>query len=347
MSTPVKIRSEELSPFLTALFTHAGLSRRHSIVVVDQLVTASIRGTDTHGIVLVERYINDLLDGKISTRPAIRMVRQSPSTALIDGGFGAGQYVAAHATKIAISKASRNGVGAVSVVNVSHCGSLAYYAMMICAKKMAGVVFTNSDALAAPMGGKKRIFGTNPFCFAFPFDEYPLILDAATTLGAGMKVVLASKEGKSIPAGWAIDRQGSPTTDPKEALEGALLPFGGHKGYGIMLMAEIFSAVLSGGYLSTEIPSGRDAQGGFYVQALDIRKMRTYSSYLRDVGRLVEATRGSVPSGGAERVHVPGELEANATIKRRKEGIPVDRLTWEFFLKISRDFGLQSPSPVK
>ena len=335
-----RVGSEALRSFLTRCFVKAGLKKPHADAVVDQLIAASLRGVDTHGVVLTERYIDAIGSGEIKTNPKIRRLKANNATEILDGDFGAGQYVAARATKDAIALASKNGIGSVWVVNMSHCAMLAQYGMMITEKKMAALLFTNSNAGVAPLGGRDKVFGTNPICFAFPHPLFPIAFDGATSAAAGMKIQLARMEGKQIPEGWAVDAEGNPTTDPAKV--SALLPFGGHKGYALMLMVEIFSSALSGGRLSRELKFG-NSQGGLYVQAIDIKRNRRYKDYIEDVGRLTEMIKASAHPGGEDKVLLPGEMEYLTSERRKRDGIPIYKETWRSLSGIAARFGIELP----
>jgi LDH2 family malate/lactate/ureidoglycolate dehydrogenase len=342
----LKVRSEELRFFVKKVFVKAGLKEEHAEEVANHLVLANLRGVDSHGVVRVQYYIDGIKAGYINKEPKIRLLRDNPSTALIDGDFCIGQYIARKATELAIEKAKENGIGAVSLVNLSHCGMLAYYGLLIASKKMAGIVFTNGPALVTPWGGSERVFGTNPLCFAFPYNKEPIILDMATTVVAGMKILIAARDGKKIPLGWALDKYGKPTTNPKEAIEGALLPFGEYKGYGIMFMGEIYSAILSGSPQSYEIKLTPYTQGGFYVQALNIESIRNYDDYLKEINKLVKKVKSVKPWKEQEEVYLPGELESRTAKKREKEGIPIDENTWKPLLKIAKEFEVEPPKTL-
>jgi LDH2 family malate/lactate/ureidoglycolate dehydrogenase len=332
--------SESIGRFLRSAFTKVGLTRPQTEAVVDLLITTSLRGVDTHGIVLAERYLEGIMTGEINKRPKPRVLRSSKSVATIDGDRGLGAFVATQATKLAIRKAKQTGIGAVSVVNMSHCGALSYYGLLVAREKMAGIAFTNSSRLAAPWGGSSRVFGTNPLCFAFPDGRGSVVFDIATTIGAGQKVVLSIRDHKPIPAGWALDDKGRPTTDPRLAMEGVLLPFGAHKGYGLMFTSEIYSAVLGGGLLSVDI-SSRYRQGGFYIQATDIGAFRDYGSYLEDMRRLTRLIRTSKVAEGFSKVFLPGEPELIKKAERLRDGIPVDGETWEYFGRLAERLKLE------
>jgi ureidoglycolate dehydrogenase (NAD+) len=333
------VKEDALRGFLTECFIKGSLKKAHAKAVVDQMMTSSLRGIDTHGAVLTERYLNAIKDGSINTNPKVRKLRGVGGLAVIDGDFAAGQYSAEVATKEAISLASKHGIGAVWVVNMAHCAMLAMYGIMIAKKKMAGTLYTNSNAGAVPLGGTEKVFGTNPFCFSFPYRRFPIVFDGATTAAAGMKIQLAAMEHKPIPAGWAVDEEGRPTTDPNKV--GALLPFGGHKGYSLMFMVEMFSAVLAGGDLSRELKY-RDAQGGLYVQAIDIGKLRDSHAYSKQLDRLVSYIKASEKPGG-EKVYLPGEIEYLTSERRLKEGIPLHKDIWRSLTKISKDLGVALP----
>ncbi len=338
-----KVSSVEIDQFLRKAFSSVGLTKTQTDSVVDLLVTTSLRGVDTHGIVLAERYIEGIRSGEINKRPRPKVLRSSKSVAVVDGDSGLGAFVATQATRLAIGKARKTGIGAVSLVNLTHCGALSYYGLMVAREKMAAMAFTNSSHLAAPWGGSSRVFGTNPLCYAFPDGGDGVVFDIATTAGAGQKVVIAIRDGKTIPAGWALDREGRPTTDPSRAMEGVLLPFGGHKGYGLMFASEFYSALLGGGVLSYA-GEGRYFQGGFFIQATDIGAFRDYSGYLRDMKRLTRRIHGSRIAEGFEKVYLPGEPEVETRATRLREGIPVDTETWDYFNSLSSKLGI---SPLR
>ena len=342
MRAPVKVMSEDLSRFLSAIFDRIGLPAEQSRVVVEQMIVTSLRGVDTHGIALFERVVQGIKEKQINIRPKIRLLRNNPSVALMDGDFGSGQYTAKKATALAIKKAAKSGIGAVSLTNLGHCGALSFYGLLITAKKMSGMIFTNSSPLSAPWGGTTPIFGTNPLCFVFPYRRTPIILDIATTTVAGMKLVLAAKDHTPIPMGWALDSEGRPTTDPNEALKGVLLQFGGYKGYGLMLMVELAVSIMSGGRPSYEVGQ-RYQQGGFYVQAIDIGAIRNYDEYLSDLDKLVSKIKSSKLAEGYGKIYLPGEPELITAEKRTREGIPVDPETWAYFTRIAEEYGITPP----
>jgi ureidoglycolate dehydrogenase (NAD+) len=337
-----KVEADVLRSFLIEVYASCGLKKAHADAVVNQTMTASLRGVDTHGVVLTERYVKAIKSGEIKREPQIKVLRRAGATELLDGDFGVGQFLATRATRDAAAGATKYGIGSCSVINMSHCAMLAYYGLMLAERKMTGLLFTNSNAGAAPLGGREKVFGTNPLCFAIPYRKFPIVFDAATTAAAGMKIALARMEGKQIPLGWALDTKGNPTTDPAQA--SMMLPFGGHKGYALMFMVEVYAAVLSGGQQSLGLMP-RDAQGGLYVQAIDIKKIRSYKRFLDDMDRLADAIKGSAAPGGDE-VYLPGEIEHITTERRLKEGIPLHTETWESFGRVAGDLNIDAPKLI-
>jgi ureidoglycolate dehydrogenase (NAD+) len=340
------IDAKSLRTFLSKCFASAGLQKAHADAVVDQMVSADLRGVDTHGMILLDRYVNAIKSGEINTKPKIRRLKVNGATETMDGDYGAGQYVAMRATKDAIALASKNGVGSVWAVNVSHVAMLAQYAIMIADRKMAGLLFTNSNAGVAPLGGREKVFGTNPISYSFPYSKYPIAFDGATSGAAGMKIELYRMQGKPIPEGWAVDTEGKPTTDPTKV--GALLPFGGHKGYALMFMVEMFSSVVSGGLMSRELKH-KNSQGGLYVQAIDIKHNRSYKEYSADLDRLVGMIKASATPGSDQKVFLPGEIEFLTSERRKTEGIPVLKENWKSLVRIGTGYGIDLPklSPPK
>jgi LDH2 family malate/lactate/ureidoglycolate dehydrogenase len=335
------VREDNMRRFLDDAFGESGLGKKYRSCVVDQLVVSSLRGVDTHGVILAERYIDGIREGILNRSPRIRTVRDSPGVSVIDGDDGPGQYVATAALKMAADKADESGIGAVFAVNLGHVGALSYYGLLLAERKMAGMVFVNADPSAPAWGGATPLFGTNPLCLSFPSSGAPIVLDIATTVVAGQKIALAAKSHKKIPKGWALDQSGAPTTDPEEALKGSMLPFGGHKGYGIMLAIEIYCAIMSGGlpgYQSKDSVGYK--QGGFYIQAIKVGALRPYREYLGALRGLEDAIKSSKLMPGYEGVYLPGEIEARTFERRKAEGIPVNHRTMSYFDALADELGI-------
>ncbi len=235
-----------LKEFCTQLLQKLGVPHQEAEVTADTLVSANLRGVDTHGVMRMTYYTAKLRSGVIKPKVDLTPIRETIATALLDGHDGIGQVISHRAMQIAIRKAKEAGIAYVSVRNSNHLGACAYYSMMALPHDMIGFVFTNASPRLAPTGGTERLFGNNPWSIAVPAGrQLPVVLDMANSVVAAGKIRVLQKEGKPIPEGWALDVDGVPTTDPEKALKGILLAIGGYKGYGITLIVDLLTGVLA------------------------------------------------------------------------------------------------------
>src|SRR5438552_6935906 len=243
-----------LHEFCARVLRHLGVPEGEARLAADVLSAADRRGIDSHGVARLRTYYDLLSVGRINPRPVPRVVRETASTATLDGDNGLGLVVGPRANAMAMDKADGAGTGWVGVCNTNHFGIAGYYVMKAVERDMIGWAMTNSSKGVAPLWGGERMLGTNPIAIGFPAGaEPPIVLDMATCTVAYGKIEMALREGAPIPLGWAIDRDGYPTTDPRAMIEGgALVPLGsdrehgGHKGYGLALAVDVLSAVLPG-----------------------------------------------------------------------------------------------------
>ena len=302
----------KLHRYITDIFINTGLSKEHAEIVADNLITAEMRNVRSHGLVQVGHYVDLYKRGVYNAVPDVKIIREDESTALIDADRGPGAPVGKYAMNIAIEKAKKNGIAAVSVKNATHFGMAAYYAMDAAIDDLIGLAFTNTPPLVAPYSGYKKEIGTNPFCAAFPSGSgRPVIFDAATSQAAYNKIFFARKEGNRIPFGWAVDGNGNATDDPASVIDGgALLPYGGYKGYGLAFVLELLTGILSG---STVDETGRSGipeldSIGFLFVAIDVSRFIDIGLFKSAVdsfaGRLL-----SSPQSGDDRIYIPGEKE--------------------------------------
>lgn len=319
----------------------AGASNAHSEIASDHLVAANLRGVDSHGVSRIPYYIDGVKKGEVNVQPKIKIVKDFRSMALIDADYALGQIPCKMAAEIAMEKAKKYGIGVVGVRKTSHVGMLSYYGAMIANKKMAGLVFTNSPPFMAAHQGRSAVLGTNPICASFPRGDRkpPIVLDMATSLTAVFKIQVAADRGLSIPIGWALDNKGKPTTDAKAARAGALLPFGGHKGFGLAVVGELFSAVLVGGTLDVNVKPGFHTDGGLYLQAIDISHFRGIRDYFRDVGKMVKSIKQSGGPGGRE-ILLPGERADATMYDRLRNGIPLAEDVCRKLECVSKDYAV-------
>ena len=333
--------AQDLQEFARSAFTKVGVNEAHAEIVAHHLVQANLRGVDSHGVARIPYYIKGIKSGEVNTNPKIRTVVDKKATALVDGDFALGQVVGKYATELAIKKAAEFGIGVVGVRRTSHVGMLAYYGMMIAERRMIGQVFTNSPPFMAAWGGKKPIFGTNPICITFPRNgRGPIVLDMATSESAAFKIMSAASRGESIPEGWAVDKHGNPTRNPSEALEGALLPFGGYKGYGLAVAVELLSSVLMGAEWSSKVKVAYYTEGGQYVQALDVSHFRPFEEYLRDLEEVVKNIKTSGREETKDEIYLPGEKEAIISVERSIHGIPIDDNLKKELTKVSEELNI-------
>jgi LDH2 family malate/lactate/ureidoglycolate dehydrogenase len=344
---PRKVPLAELSAFANSVFIAVGASKENAQAVTAHLVDASLRGVDSHGVVRIPVYVQGVLEGGINPAAAPVIVKETGTSALIDGQGGFGQVAASAATKMVAIKAKKNGLSVVGVRNLNHVGTLAYYGRVLAESGFIARAYTSGFPRAAPWGGRGKVFGTNPLCFAFPArDQNPIIVDIATTAVAAYKIMLAEKTGDSIPNDWAVDVDGSPTTNPKRALEGALLPMARHKGYGLALSVEIMSRVLVAGppyALSRDVAY---TQGGFFIEATSIDAFVSADEYYRGIDELVNRIRRSPLARGYDRIYLPGEPETLVRELRLKEGIPIEDSLWESFCRLAEKLSVRAPSSM-
>jgi LDH2 family malate/lactate/ureidoglycolate dehydrogenase len=340
----VKISAKQAQDFCTECFEKFGVPKDNAENIADNLVMANLRGVDSHGIIRIPFYIDGIRKGFVQRSSDIRTVEESASIALLDGGNGLGIPVATKATALAIDKAKSTGVGVVGVRNLGHVGMLAYYIKKVVANDFIGFACVNAPAVMIPWGGRENIFGTNPLSVGFPMDkDNPIILDMATSGIARFKINVAARRGNKIPEGVALDKDGKPTTDAKEALEGFLLPFGGYKGYGLVLAVEMLASALLGARQGKYIEKHASTQGGFFITVIDIRRLRDYEEYKKDISHLIGNVKSCPPMDGFTEVLVPGEIEDREAEKRIKDGIPIEDATWQELIKVAKELNVKPP----
>ena len=345
---------ERLHEFCRRVFVHFSVPEADAQRAADVLTAADLRGIDSHGVARLHSYFEMLSLGRINPRPNVRVVRETSSTATVDGDNGLGLVVGPKANAIAMDKADAAGSGWVSVCHTDHYGIASYYVLQALARDLIGWAMTNSTKLVAPLWGAERMLGTNPIAIAFPGKEEPaIVIDLATTAAAYGKVEMAMRHQKPIPDGWAIDRHGRPTTDPQGMIEGgALLPLGserergGHKGYALAMMVDVLCAVLSGANwgpftppftLRQEIPRRSVGKGiGHFFGALRIDGFIDPDEFKRQIDDLIRTFRATKPAPGTGGPLIPGDPEREAEKTRVKQGIPLVMPVIEDLRDISR-----------
>lgn len=338
--TAVVVQAEELVTFCRETLLRAGLDPPGAEIVARSLVEADLRGIFTHGVVRLWLYERRTRAGLIQPSPAMRLTRTGPATAILHGGHGAGQVVGSRAMAEAITLARETGVGCVAATESNHFGIAAYFSMQALPHDMIGLAVSHSDSLMAPYAAAKAFLGSNPMSVAVPTgDEEPMVLDMATTVACMGKVMSAKAKGEPIPLGWAIDAAGKPTTDPEQALEGALLPIGTYKGYGLALVIEVFSALLAGSPFGPHVPIPfkiAEIQNlGHFFAALDLRRFLDPAVFKARMDQMIREIKAFPRAPGFAEILVAGEPEARCRKARLRDGIP---LTPEA-VHVLRDYG--------
>lgn len=362
--TGQRVGAEQLQQFCLEVFERVGVDAEDARITAEVLVAADVRGIASHGVAHLRRYVDGLRAGTISAQPAERVVIETMTTATIDAGAGLGPPVSQRAMRKAIAKADEAGVGFVAVRNSNHYGIAGYYAMLALAQDCIGLALTNASPRVVPTFGRRALFGTNPIAVAIPAaDERPLVLDMATSTVAQGKLEIADQLDKPIPLGWAVDSDGRPTTDARRALDelkrgagAGLLPLGGagelmggHKGYGLALVVEVLSAVLSGAAFATATyPRTREghplpANLGHFFGAWRIDGFRPAHEFKADVDALQRLLKSSPPAEGAQRIYLPGEKEFEAEAHHRRTGVALNPVVAGELRSLASELGVAVP----
>ena len=331
----------QLVTFVAAILTRLGVRPEDARVVGEVLVAADRRGVESHGVSrLGAYYVERLRDGTMLPAPEIGVARETPTTIVLDAGNGLGHPASERAMRAVIEKAKRVGVAFGAVRNSNHYGIAGYYAMLALESDLIGMSSTNSIRYGAATYGRDLMLGTNPWAYAIPAcEEPPFVLDFATTTVARGKLEVFERKEKPLPAGWALDAEGAETTDPARGLLGALLPLGGagiegggHKGYGLGLLADIMCGVLSGGAFGDGLPLPTDTpQPGkisHFFGAIDPGAFRDLAAFKTDMDRELRAFKTSGRAPGQDRIYVAGEIEHERTLRSEREGVRVHRKSW-------------------
>ena len=349
----------ELQNFVFAVFKAMGCPEEEASTATEALISADLRGIDSHGVARLSGYVRLWEAGRIVSKPDIRIIHESPSTAVVDGGSGLGLVVAPFAMKVAIEKAKVAGTGWVSVQNSNHFGIAAYHAMMALDNGMIGMAMTNASALVAPTFSSERLLGTNPICVAIPAGEEPaFVADFATTTAANGKLEILQRKNLEAPVGWIQDEQGFPVTDAHALKKGgALVPLGGdrehgsHKGYALGAIVDIFSAVLSGANYGpwvppfpayVPMPENQPGKGlGHFLGAMRIDAFRTEEDFRKNMDQWIRRFRSSKPVQGQRQVLIPGDPEREMEKDRLVSGIPLLSSVWEDLRRTGEKFNIK------
>jgi LDH2 family malate/lactate/ureidoglycolate dehydrogenase len=328
-------RAEDIKDYSVRFFIRHGVPEENARIAAEILVSADMRGVDSHGVIRLDTYYGSRLRaGLIDPKTPLTVLRETPTSLALDAGAGLGQVAGFHAMERCIEKAKQVGMAMVTVRNSNHYGIAGYYAMMALRHNMIGISFTNSQPLVAPTYGRTAILGTNPIAVAAPAGHNrPYVLDMATSIVPIGRVTVYQKAQKPIPDGWGIDKDGLITTDPNAVLKGgALLALGGsdimrgYKGYGLSLLVDIFSGILSGASFGKHVGhpnEGKPADVGHFFAAIQVEAFRDIADFTRDMDALLDELKNAPKAAGQERIYIHGEKEFELYEHYAKEGVPL------------------------
>ncbi len=332
---------QQLFQFTRSVFLKIGCSDDHAETAARSLLSADLRGVDSHGVARLSGYVRLWDVKRVNARPEIKIIHETPSTAVVDGDSGLGLVVAPFAMRVAIEKARLAGTGWVSVQNSNHFGIAGHHAMMALEEDMIGIAMTNASPLVAPTFSTDKMLGTNPICVAAPAGEEPaFVADLATTTAANGKLEILQRLNKETPTGWVQDRDGHGSTDPGILKKGgALLPLGGdrehgsHKGYALGAVVDIFSALLSGANYApwvppfpayVPLPAQKPGKGiGHFFGAMRIDAFRPADEFKQHMDHWINGFRSCKPIPGQDRILIPGDPEREMEAERKLNGIPL------------------------
>jgi uncharacterized oxidoreductase len=329
-------KAEPLTRGIEAIALAGGSEPAEAKLVAENLVTANLTGHDSHGIGMMPRYVEALLEGGLHPNRKVEVKLDGGALLALDGGAGYGQSIGLQATRMAIERAQKHGVSITALGNSHHLGRIGHWAEMAVAQGLVSLHFVNVQSFArvAPFAGADRRFGTNPVCIGIPLPgDKPFVLDMATSAVAQGKLRVAHNKRAKIPHGWLIDDQGNPTDDPRWGVLaplGAMTCFGEHKGYGLAVACELLGGALTGGGVTDyDNKTQRRVLNGMLSIVIDPARLGTQAAYAKDAKSFLAWLRSSRPAPGHDRVRIAGEPEREYRAQREREGVPVDEETWK------------------
>ena len=342
----IRVAWELLQEFTKEVFIRVGLPPKDAEIEAEVLVWANLRGVDSHGVLRIPHYIRRVETGHMNPRPNIQVRKETPATLLIDADGAFGPVVTTFAMVRVMEKAKEVGIGWGLIRDTTHQGAMGYYPLIAAKEDMAGIALVCSPPNMTPYGARAAGVHNSPIAIAVPAKRHrPLVLDMATSVAAGGKLLLAIDKGISIPEGWALDKDGNPTTDPK--LAALLIPIGGPKGSGLALMFECLSSVMVGNPLLEPILLGEERtrrhRQNSVVAAIDIGTFTDVESYKEHIDRLIEGLKALPRAEGVDEIFVPGEPEDRIYDDRLRHGIPLPQGTIGSLRSVAEKLGIDLP----
>jgi ureidoglycolate dehydrogenase (NAD+) len=346
--TPGRIDADALKTFTAALFKAASMREADAATVADVLVWANLRGIDSHGVLRVPSYLEYTQNGIMDAAAEPEIVRAMPAVALMDAKRSAGPVAMVRAVEHAVTMARSAGVGLVTVKRTTHTGPIGYYALLAAKADMIGIVLSTSTPNMTYFGARKAGVSNAPLAIAVPTASHPpLILDMASSVAANGKIKQAQDSNLPIPADWALDKEGRPTTDP--AAVDIMLPLGGPKGSGLALMFECVTSILAGAPALERMVSGKEPRKhrqNAMVIAISIEAFGDPKTFRAETDALAAAIKTLPRAAGTDEILMPGERGARTEAERRRDGIPLPRGTWKRLGEAAAKFNVTMPEPI-
>jgi uncharacterized oxidoreductase len=330
-----------LKDLTSAIFAAAGCGKPEADRIAHYLVEANLVGHDSHGVIRVFTYVQWLRAGKVLPNKTIKVLFENDAIAVVDGEFGFGQSIGEQAMSLGIAKVERNGVAVIALRNSGHLGRIGDWALMAVRAGKLSLHFVNTSGagiLVAPHGGISRRVSANPIAAGVPIKNGPpFLLDISTCMVAEGKIRVAFNKGVPVPDNCLIDAQGQPTNDPKVFYgkpPGAILPVGGHKGYGLGLLAELLAGALTGGSCSN--PANTQLSNGMLTILMDRKFFVSEAEWDQEIERYLAYVRSAEKVSPDGEILIPGEPEERTKAKRMREGIELDEMTWGQIVETAR-----------
>lgn len=325
------IHVERLHSFVTDLAVKAGVPRRDAGILSESLIDADLKGIRSHGLIRLPIYIKRIECGVIDVMKKVEFVKEKDSIKVLNANHGLGQLAGVKGMEVAVEGAKKFGVGICGILNSNHFGALGYYTELGSKAEMIGLAITNSFPIMAPLGGREKVIGNNPFAISIPRSQgFPITYDVATSTVAYGKVLVAQRAGEKLPLGWALDRDGTPTDNPDDLIlrDGSLTPFEKHKGYGLAFVLEILAGVLTGASFGRQIHSMfnlKEVAGlGHFMMAIDIKHFMEIENFYERLEQFVQSIKLSKLASGAEEILIPGEVENRNKALNMEKGLAYD-----------------------
>jgi LDH2 family malate/lactate/ureidoglycolate dehydrogenase len=346
MTTETRIDPGALVQTVQAVFARCGMGATDAHLLADSLVFADLRGVHSHGVLRVPEYVKKLTVGGVNPAGRPWVARARGACLVVDGDNSMGQIAAHFAMAQAIARAEAHGIAAAAIRGSNHCGAMAYFAMQALPHDMIGIATTNALPTMAPWGGADKILGINPLGIAIPAgEEIPIVYDAAFSGSSHGKIRIYQQKGLTLPDGWAMDKNGVPTTDPAAAIDGLLTPIGGFKGTGLALIMGVLSSMLSGAAYGTElgdmVDGPRAGQDGHFVAAIQVEAFEDVARFKQRVDAAIRQIHASRRAPGVERLYAPGAPEHLRAEEYRRQGIPLNAVTLDDLRRAAAEVGVE------